>query len=45
MGVEQDGLGVRVIVGVFYEVKLRRSIAKGNSGCSQVGACPVVGGG
>ena len=45
MGVEQDGLGVRVIVGVFYEVKAGRTVAQGNSGGSQVGACALVGGG
>ncbi|MNT35972.1 hypothetical protein D3C72_1720260 [compost metagenome] len=43
MGVEQDGLGVGVIERVFYEVKLGRTIAKGNSCSPQVGARALVG--
>ena len=31
MGVEQNGLGFRVIMGVFYEVEPCRTVAKGNA--------------
>ena len=44
MGVEQDGLGVGVIVGVFYEVEARRAVAQGNSCCAQEQPCALAGG-
>ena len=45
MGVEQDGAGVRVIVGVFYEVEVSRPGAEGYARCAHPGARALAAGG
>ena len=45
MSVEQDGLGTRVILSVFYEVELTCTITQWNSGSAKKGSLAVFGGG
>jgi hypothetical protein len=42
VGVEQQGLGVRVIMGVFYEIKALSCVPEGNSGGSKIGSDAVL---
>lgn len=42
VGVEQDGLGARVNMGIFYEVKLRSCRPKGNARRTHKGPCALA---
>ena len=42
MGVQQNGLGLRVLMGVFYEVKVPGVIPKGYARRPQVAVAPLV---
>src|SRR3990167_22928 len=44
MGVEQDGLGAGVNMGIFYEVEPNALLPQGNACGAQVGACALAAG-
>ncbi len=44
MGVEQNGLGVRIVVSVFYEIEAAAGFTQRNAGRAQVGPGTVVAG-